>query len=80
MCPRREAPRHRRLVTPPEPNDPRVPNRVTAVWLRPNQRVRWTWSVTPDHRTYVSGYVLVPAWGTRRVARGRATPFRPPRG
>lgn len=62
-----------RLVSPPEPNDPSVPNRVTAVLIRPNQRVRWFWSVTPDQRTYVSGYELVPVWRARprRVSRGR---------
>ena len=58
--------RRRRLLSPPAGNDPSVPNRITGVYVRPNERVRWIWGRTPDNRSFVSGYVLVPAWGRTR--------------
>ena len=51
-----------RVVTPPEPNDPSVPNRVVSVTLAPGERVQWIRSSTPDGREYVSGYTILPAW------------------
>lgn len=80
MAAHRSADHRRRLVSPPDPNDPSVPNRVTAVLVRPNQRVRWFWSVTPDHRHYVSGYELVQTWRVREPTppegrRRRRPPF-----
>jgi hypothetical protein len=64
--------RGRRLVIPPGPNDPRVPNRIISVYVRPNERVRWFWSESPEHYVYVSGYTLVPTW--RHAKSGRLRP------
>jgi hypothetical protein len=58
--------RRRRLLSPPPGNDPTVPNRITGVFVRPNERVRWIWGRTLDNRSFVSGYILVPAWGRAR--------------
>ena len=52
-----------RRVNPPEPVliPPQAPpaNRVLSVLLRPGERVRWIWSVTPGGISYASGYEIL---------------------